>query len=165
MAAGSGFRVEGRHVLAAMLLFFSSVFAVNGYFIARAVATHTGEVAVEPYRKGLQYNGRIAADEAQRALGWRSSLDVGADGRGHFTLTDADNRPVTGLSVRLGLGRPATERFDRRLVLEETAPGRYAIAAGPIEAGTWIASIEAQPAREPASMPVFRERRRLWFRQ
>ena len=52
------------------LAFFAAVFVVNGAMIYSAVSTYTGLVANEPYRKGLHYNERIAADERQARLGW-----------------------------------------------------------------------------------------------
>ncbi len=54
--------LTGRHVLLIFLAFFGSIFAVNGWFLYSALSTHTGVVAVEPYRKGLAYNERIARD-------------------------------------------------------------------------------------------------------
>ena len=62
--------LRGRHVLWAFLGFFATVFVVNGAMIYSAVSTHSGLVANEPYRKGLHYNERIAADERQARLGW-----------------------------------------------------------------------------------------------
>ena len=59
--------LNGRHVLIGLLLFFGTIFAVNGYFMFVALSTYTGVVADEPYRKGLAYNARIAADERTRA--------------------------------------------------------------------------------------------------
>ena len=62
--------LQGRQVLACSLAFFAAVFIVNGAMIYSALSTHTGLVANEPYRKGLHYNERIAADERQAHLGW-----------------------------------------------------------------------------------------------
>jgi nitrogen fixation protein FixH len=55
--------LRGGHVLGAFLGFFATVFVVNGALIYSAISTYSGLVANEPYRKGLQYNERIAADE------------------------------------------------------------------------------------------------------
>ena len=66
--------LRGRHVLVVFLGFFAAVFLVNGAMIYSAVSTHTGLVANEPYRKGLHYNERIAADERQARLGWTDAL-------------------------------------------------------------------------------------------
>ena len=45
--------LRGHHVLAGFLAFFGVVLAVNGAMIYSAISTHTGLVAIEPYRKGL----------------------------------------------------------------------------------------------------------------
>ena len=39
--------LQGCHVLALLVGFFGVVFAVNGYFLAAALSTHTGVVAME----------------------------------------------------------------------------------------------------------------------
>ena len=65
--------LTGRHVLAAMLVFFAVVFAVNAAMIYAALSTYSGVVADEPYRKGLHYNERIVADERQRQRNWREA--------------------------------------------------------------------------------------------
>ena len=70
--------LTGRHVLLAMLAFFGVIFAVNGAFLYFALGSHSGVVAVEPYRKGLAYNQAIAAAEAQERRGWRMELPYAA---------------------------------------------------------------------------------------
>ena len=59
-------RLSGRHILGILAGFFGIVFAVNGFFIYRALSTHSGEVASEPYAQGLAYNDRIAAAVRQQ---------------------------------------------------------------------------------------------------
>ena len=57
--------IQGWHVLVGMIVFFGIIFAVNGVFLVSALNTHTGIVSQQPYRKGLDYNARIAADARQ----------------------------------------------------------------------------------------------------
>jgi nitrogen fixation protein FixH len=147
-------------VLGTFLAFFAAVFVMNGVLIWRAVTTNAGLVANEPYRKGLHYNERIAAEQRQAQLGWTDTLDVARDGRVALVLTDGGGRPVTGLSVEAVLGRPATNREDKRIALTEVAPGRYAAQVAPLAAGSWLVTLEA---RDHAEEPVYRLRRRLWF--
>ena len=94
-------RLTGRHVLVVVVLFFGIVFAVNGVLLWKALSTHSGVVAQEPYRKGLAYNTRIAADARQAALGWSALLDVEAKGLVALTLVDATGRPVSELDLRV----------------------------------------------------------------
>jgi nitrogen fixation protein FixH len=148
-------------VLAAFVAFFAAIFLMNGVLIWRAIGTNTGIVANEPYRKGLHYNDRIAAEERQAALGWKDRMEVTQSGTMALALTDKDGRPVTGLKVETMLGRPATNREDLRLKLSEVAPGSYQARTAPLGAGSWLVALEARKA--DADEPVYRLRRRLWF--
>jgi nitrogen fixation protein FixH len=149
-------------VLGAFLVFFGTVFVVNGALIYEAVSTHTGLVANEPYRKGLAYNERISADERQARLGWTETLEVGRDGHVTLALAKPDGRAVPGLKVEGVLGRPATNRYDIKLALVETAPGRYEAQTGTIAEGSWLIALEARA--QAGAEPVYRSRRRLWLK-
>ena len=151
----------GWHVMAIMLGFFGCIFAVNGYFIFRALATHSGVVSEEPYRKGLGYNQRIAADDRQAALNWRANLDVKASGAVKLALHDASGRPISNQRVALTVGRPSTRSFDQTIALAETAPGIYAGTTHELAAGTWIADADVQDPHNPNT--DYRIRRRLWL--
>lgn len=162
--------LTGRHVLAVFLGFFGVVFAVNGYFLSVALSTYSGVVAVEPYRKGLHYNDRIAAAERQDALGWHDEIALALDGsRLTLSLRGADGAPVTGLQVSASVGRPATTAEDISLPLAETAPGRYEGALALVEHGAYVATIEARRAEaatgdaQPDKEPAYRVRKRLWL--
>ena len=153
--------LQGRHVLIAFLAFFGAVFLVNGAMIYAAVSTYSGLVANEPYRKGLAYNERIAADERQRRLGWIETLQLGRDGRVTLLLTEPDGRAVRGLKVEGVLGRPSTNRLDVKLVLAETEPGRYEAQVAAMAQGSWLITLEAR--LQATAEPVYRSRRRLWL--
>jgi nitrogen fixation protein FixH len=154
--------MQGGHVLGLLLGFFGAIFGMNGALIYAAVSTNSGLVANEPYRKGLHYNERIAAQERQVGLGWAEKLDVSQDGGIALALTDGAGRPVEGLKVETVLGRPATNRDDIRLGLIEVAPGRYEAHTAPLGAGSWLVALEARAAAG-AEEPIYRSRRRLWF--
>jgi nitrogen fixation protein FixH len=161
--------VTGRHVFLAVLLFFATVFAVNGVMLYKALSTHSGLVAQEPYRKGLRYNERIAADERQRELGWRETMGLAASGAIDVMLVDAAGKPVTGLALTSVVGRPSEGRHDRRVQLTEREPGRYIGEAGPLDAGTWLLAVEARPVLAPTAdaalrEPIYRAKRRLWLK-
>jgi nitrogen fixation protein FixH len=150
--------LQGRHVLGAVLSFFAAIFVMNGALIYAAVSTNSGLVANEPYRKGLYYNKRIAADERQAQLGWTDTLEVTRDGVA-LMLKDSGGQPVTGLKVEAVLGRPATNREDIRLAVREVAPGRYEAQTAPLAPGTWLVALEA---RGDGEEPIYRKRRRVW---
>ncbi|MFN3745808.1 MAG: FixH family protein [Hyphomicrobiaceae bacterium] len=154
--------LQGRHVLMVFLGFFFVVFAVNGVFLYSAISTYTGIVAAEPYRKGLNYNQRIAADEAQQAKGWQEALEVTRNGQVTLRLTNRLGAPVEGLSVRGTFGRPSTARHDVRLDLAEQRPGTYAAQIAPPEGGSWIVTLEARPLAAPDEI-TYQLRKRLWL--
>jgi nitrogen fixation protein FixH len=155
--------VGGRHVLMLVVGFFGAVFAVNGVMIYSAVSTYSGLVANEPYRKGLHYNERIAADERQARLGWSDSVEIGRDGRVALSVTHSDGRPVPGLKIEAVLGRPSTNRHDIKLALAESAPGRYEAQTAPLGEGSWLIAAEARVDAR-AEDPVYRTRRRVWLK-
>jgi nitrogen fixation protein FixH len=155
--------LRGHHVLGLFLTFFAAVFVANGAMIYSALSTHTGLVANEPYRKGLHYNERIAADVRQTKMGWVQTLVVSPDGRVSLTLAEPDGRAVRGLRIEGVLGRPSTSRHDLRLVLAEQAPGRYEAQSAALPEGNWIVTLEAWTAADPQE-PIYRTRRRLWLK-
>jgi nitrogen fixation protein FixH len=160
--APSGLR--GRHVAIIFVSFFAVIFIVNGAMVYSAVTTYTGIVSNEPYRKGLHYNERIAEDERQARLGWTDDVKISRDGHISIVLSADQARAVTGMKVEVQVGRPSTNRFDSRLALRETAPGRYEGPGGPLEAGSWIVALEVR-ADGNAADPAYRMRRRLWLKQ
>lgn len=160
---GSG--IQGRHVLYAMLGFFGVIFAVNGLFLYFALGSYTGVVADEPYRKGLEYNERIAADVRQTALGWTHKVSVDPGGHVILTLTDRAGAPVAGLGVAGSVGRPSTSAFDKVSKLVEVQPGRYAGNVDALDTGSWLVSIEAsRPGSGDTFEIVYRVKERLWLK-
>lgn len=159
--------LTGRHVLANMLGMFSIIFAVNGYMLFKALSDHSGLVANEPYRKGLEYNQRIAADERQAALGWTSTAALEPTGRVSIVMTDTAGQPVSNIAVQGRLSRPASSKADHTLAFKEQRPGTYVADAGSIEAGTWQLDITVRPpdaSAATAGEPIYRMRRRLWVK-
>ncbi len=154
--------LEGRHVLAMLIAFFAVILGVNGYFLVSALRTHSGIVAIEPYRKGLAYNARIAAGDRQSALGWRETVTVTRNGTVSVRISDHDGIPVPGLAVTGVLGRPSTSGNDRLLQLRED-DGRYIAVGSELADGSWIVSVEARISIKDAE-PVYRARRRIWLK-
>ena len=66
--------LRGHHVLAGFVLFFGIVFGVNACMIYGALSTFDGIETEGAYQKGRAYNHLLERMEAQRALGWRTSL-------------------------------------------------------------------------------------------
>lgn len=154
-------QLTGRHVLAMFVAFFGVVFAVNGYFLAHAISTYTGVVSLEPYRKGLAYNERIAANERQTALGWTDQVRIEEGGVLALTISTATGGAVSGLHVTAQVGRPSTAVVDRTVRFIDQGRGRYVADTGLLEPGNWIVAVEARGSAADAE-PKYRARRRLW---
>lgn len=157
-------RITGRTVLFILLGFFGVMIAVNGVFTYFAVSTFNGLVTEGSYRKGLEYDRQLAAEAAQERLGWTARLELAARGRElRLELEDEGGRPVSGRLVRARVGRPATDRFDRTVILSETEPGTYTRDIAFPSAGNWIASLEVLEGYGEAKSVVYRMKERLWL--
>jgi len=154
--------LSGKQVVLGLAIFFGVVISVNAALIFSAVSTYSGMVADEPYRKGLQYNQRIAASSRQAGLGWHEQIRI--TDRDHIVLSlrQADGRPVSGLRIAGAIGRPSTNRQDLRLELTESSAGEYEARTAVLDPGTWLISLEARESKA-APDPVYRTRRRLWL--
>jgi len=155
-------RLDGRHVLLAVLAFFAAVLAVNAVMMYAALSTYSGVTSAEPYRKGLHYNERVGASERQQQLNWNDVAKIEPNGKVTLSITGADGRPIRNLSVDLSIGRPTTNRQDRKLRLLAQDAGGYGAQVVPLEPGAWIIDVEAR-ATATDEEPIFRSRRRLWM--
>lgn len=155
-------RLSGVHVLAILAGFFGVIFAVNGVFIFRALSTYTGEVANEPYRKGLQYNARIAAEDRQRELGYADVTTVDRDGTVSVLLKDAAGVPLSGVTLSGFVGRPSTDKQDHPLKFTQNTTGQFVAQAPALEAGNWIVSLRASRDAS-ANEVVYQSKRRVWL--
>ncbi len=156
--------ITGRTVLFILMGFFGVMFIVNGIFTYFAVTTFNGLVAEGSYRKGLEYEGRLAEEARQERLGWTADLQfAGRGGQLRFTLEEDDGRPVSGRLVRVRVGRPSTDKFDQTILLSETSPGVYTQDVELPGAGNWLASLEVLEGYDEAMPVVYRMKKRLWL--
>jgi nitrogen fixation protein FixH len=152
--------LQGRHVLLVLCVFFGVMFLVNGIFVYAALTTFSGGDTSDPYRKGLNYNATLKADERQAERGWQTDLAYDAKTRRlQLSFVGKDAAPISGLNIRAKLSRPVTDKEDRHIVLAETSKGVYA-AAIDLPPGLWILSASS---RTSAGYPggVYRLKRRL----
>jgi nitrogen fixation protein FixH len=157
------FEITGRHVLYAMLAFFGVIVAVQAAFIAISISTHTGVVSKQPYRKGLGYSDRIAAQKKQDKLGWNETLvfDQEAD-QLSLAVVDKDGLPVRGLRVSAVVGRPSTMRYNQAVTFEAADQvGLYQAQFPHAMNGAYIVDLEVAEASNPGKI-VWRMRKRLW---
>ena len=157
-------RIEGRHVLFALLAFFGVMFIVNGIFLYYAVGTFNGFETRDAYRRGLTYNERIASETAQAASGWKPVVHFEVDGQKLIVeMRDKHGKGVAGLAISGEVRRPVNDKEDQRVTLHEIAPARYA-APLKLSAGQWIISARISKPGAPAKT-VFRFKQRLWVKE
>ncbi|MBX3495455.1 MAG: FixH family protein [Parvibaculum sp.] len=138
--------LTGRRVLFAFVGFFGVVFAVNGFFIYKALSTFDGVEVDGAYQKGRAYNHLLERMEEQRRLGWRATIATGkapAGTRLRVTFAKADGAALTGLNVEGTFWRPVAAGADMRLPLAETAPGIYESVFDLAHDGNWLVRIAA----------------------
>jgi nitrogen fixation protein FixH len=160
------FRLTGRHVLVTFIGFFAIVFTVNGVMLNAAFRTMPGLDARNGYDASQRFNADIAAATAQAERGWKVAADVHREGD-HVvvvaTFAEPSGTPVSYLAADAVLAHPTVRRFDRALILSETAPGRYEAATADLPAGSWTLLLTAR--LDPEAAPVFTSRNRLMLRQ
>jgi nitrogen fixation protein FixH len=153
--------LTGKRILIVLAACFGTVFAVNGFFVYKALSTAPGAENGASYETGLRYNSILAAERAQNALGWQHkiSLDNGAL---RLSVQDAAGTPVTRLAIAAQIERPAGSS-SARLAFEETGDGIYRAPLS-ASAGAWIVSISAKrSSQEKASESLYRAKERIWI--
>lgn len=156
-------RLTGRTVLLLLLGFFGVVAAANAVFITLAVRTFTGLAVESPYQRGLAYNEELAAAAAQRARGWRTTLQFEPRQDGEAALAvairDAAGAPVVDLDVQAELRRPASQGHDVAAQLAPRADGSYGATLRLPLRGQWDLRLVATDGR--GARHVVEER--LWL--
>ena len=165
-ASASPQALNGWHILASLVGFFTLVFVANAIMIYLAVSTFGGLDTDDAYRKGLAYNDRVAAAAAQAKRGWRDELSyLPKPQRLRLALTDASGEAVGGLTVTAQVQRPATTRFDQELALVQSGPGTYEANAAGLDAGWWTVDLTARHTSAGEVSPILYEaRRRVWIK-
>lgn len=132
---------QGRWIPWTFVGLFGVVLLANGIMVAVAFDSWTGLVERDHYRKGLSYNDRLAAAEAQGALGWQVEVAPENGKAGELTLVlslaDREGRAFAADSVTAGLERPSVAALDRAVAFQELKRGRYAATLESLPAGVW----------------------------
>lgn len=129
--------VTGRTVLWWMFSFFGVIFIANFFFIYFALTSWTGLSTENAYEKGVRYNQTLARGQAQKNLGWQSSVVFDGQGPLKVTLVDKRGKALTGLSVHALLIRPVIEGSDQKIKLREVASGLYQAPVRFTHKGRW----------------------------
>ncbi len=140
-----GRRLTGPMFLAILLGSFAVIASVNGAMVYYALSTFSGEVDPHPYEHGLAYNKDIAAAEAQEARHWKVAAAIRGKGDAKSVEAAFHNdagQAIAGLAVTAHLEFATDMRRDRKLTLQEVAPGTYRGALN-LASGQWDLVIEA----------------------
>ena len=105
-----------RYIPYYFVAFFLVIFIVLGTFTYLALSTHRGVVTDNAYQKGLEYNQTIASEEAQKLLGWSSTIQLDSDTL-IFALSDANGNSIKGAKVIAYASRPTQAGHDIQVVL------------------------------------------------
>jgi nitrogen fixation protein FixH len=143
--------LTGRAVLVMLLAFFLIITGVNAVMMVLAIRTMPGVSVKNAYEASQAFNAETARIAAQDALGLQVNVArAGIRSQGQFLLTVRDKQgvPVSGLDVRLSIGRPVDQKFDVILPLSMQKAGQYGASMPVIAAGQWDMTIELMRGTE-----------------
>ncbi len=132
--------VTGRSVLWWVISFFVIIFLANIAFVYFALSSWTGLSTENAYEKGVRYNETIARAEAQRKLGWQSTVDFDGDNL-VVKLVGKDGNFISGRIVQVEIIRPVHEGLDQKLKLREAGQGIYQAPLKIPQSGRWWVDI------------------------
>ena len=139
---------SGRWIPWVFVGLFGIVLIANGTMITVAITTFTGMETVSAYKKGVNYNERLAAAAAQEKLAWQASLDAAPNGGGSviltFDLKDKNGGPVAAADVNAMVDRPLQDGLDQTVVLDEISSGRYRATLDLPLPGQWEVALTAE---------------------
>jgi nitrogen fixation protein FixH len=155
--------LTGKKTLLIALATFGVVFAVNGYMVAKAISTYTGEDADDAYIVGANYNQTLARRAEQAALGWHAAIGAEREGASGVRLVVSvkarDGRPVDRLNISGVLRHPSDAHRDRTITLTETQAGVYAATLEHVAPGSWDVDVHSGAHNRP-----FDATRTVWLR-
>lgn len=132
-----------------LVALFTIFFVALGILIHLSLKSWNGTVIEEHYTKGLNFNQIVAVQKEQDALGWQTrwqaqGLMAGRPGTLTWILQDRAGNPIAGAYIKGRLHHVINERWDRDLMFQETAPGRYEARMVPAQEGAWEVRLDAQ---------------------
>lgn len=116
MANSKPRQFTGKHMLLVVFLFFGTIISVNMIMAYNAIRSWTGLVVKNSYVESQKFNAHLAAEAAQKALGWKGSVAY-ADGLLSYELLNKDGQPVKVEYAAAEVRRPSHEREDQTLTL------------------------------------------------
>jgi len=117
---------------------FAVILTANITLAVFAVESWSGLLARNGYVASQDFNKLLAKARLQAARGWTAKLQVVGDNV-RIEVSDASGAPVTGLQLRLHMGRPVHEKDDFE-VLMVAEQGGY-VAPATLAPGAWRAQV------------------------
>lgn len=133
----------GRKFLFIFLAFFGTVMSVNAVFITLAIRSNSGVVTEHPYEEGLAYNATLAEAEAQKKLGWSTSMTMTSN-RVIYKVLDSSGHVPPVKTVLVRMARPVQKGFDFTMKLDRQADGSFSAPATFPLKGAWDAHISIE---------------------
>ena len=127
------------------LLIIVSIIGIGAVISAVVVGigTFDGTVVNKPYEQGMSYD---AVHHEKKASGWNAEilnkdLTIGTNTI-LLSVTDRNNRPVTGVEVSVMVSRPSSASYDRTYKSAATEKGQFRITADLPLYGYWDAKVQ-----------------------
>ncbi|NBX74454.1 MAG: hypothetical protein EBZ69_03680 [Alphaproteobacteria bacterium] len=121
--------------------FFVCLAVLLASFVCIAAKNDRGVITTNAYQKGLKYNQVLAAEEAQKKLGWHVVLSHRAEGGRdvvfHVMANDRHNQPLAGAVARLVYMRPVQSGMDGDMMMTEVAAGHFQASVALPVPGLW----------------------------
>lgn len=131
----------GWHATMILVAFFGVVIAVNLVMARDAISTFGGLVVENSYVASQDFNQWLAEADAEKALGWKATMERGAPDRFQTQLLDSQGKPISAAKVRLFAEHPLGRKPPVDESLTESAPGLY---SGPLPEGRWYVRVIVQ---------------------
>lgn len=108
---------------------FAVMLIANICLITFSQTSWVGLVTQHAFDEGNNYNAALAGAAREKALGWRSKLQVNGVINNSATVTvlfrDAQSKPLSGAKVEVAISRFDRDDMDRKFMLNEVDPGQY----------------------------------------
>jgi nitrogen fixation protein FixH len=144
-----------------LLCTFGVVFAVNGFFIARAIATYPGEDVQNPYLQGVDFNQTLQARAEQAAEGWQATIAAKRVAGGAVEVTIVVDKKAGVLPADFSLTgllrHPSDEELDHPLSFAASGPNRFVGHITGVRRGAWDVQVKAN------GRVAFEASRRVWL--
>lgn len=152
----------GKHVLAAVVIFFGVIIIVNIAMVTLGVRSFPGEDTKQSYRMGIEYNQTIAKRNAQIATGWNADITIKDKNAIVLKITDRSDMVIRGLRVTGSLKHLAETDKDFALKFAQAADGTYIASIDKTLLGKqWVLTTSAQQT----DGTIFDTRNEIWLKQ